>query len=77
MLGITVLHLSELTKLSNGGHMAEAAENVLHLSELTKLSNKIHTSDASGMVLHLSELTKLSNSGRTLLKFRWFYIFLN
>ena len=43
MLGITwtaaVLHLSELTKLSNTIVYEKIDGDVLHLSELTKLSN--------------------------------------
>ena len=34
-----VLHLSELTKLSNSIVVANVCAGVLHLSELTKLSN--------------------------------------
>ena len=41
MIANDVLHLSELTKLSNGGVAHANRFYVLHLSELTKLSNYI------------------------------------
>ena len=56
-----VLHLSELTKLSNDGHAIYNLTSVLHLSELTKLSNQARELPGVVEVLHLSELTKLSN----------------
>ena len=72
-----VLHLSELTKLSNKETCNLSDKVVLHLSELTKLSNMFGGYIINPKVLHLSELTKLSNG------FVWyesqfeFYIFLN
>ena len=37
--GVDVLHLTELTRLSNTSVSAEPEDAVLHLTELTRLSN--------------------------------------
>ena len=60
------LHLSELTKLSNGFALFIVNICALHLSELTKLSNMSVIPESSVEALHLSELTKLSNLKFTL-----------
>ncbi len=73
----TVLHLSELTKLSNGINATENELEVLHLSELTKLSNDFARENYGMRVLHLSELTKLSNDFYAGQLAELFYIFLN
>ena len=72
-----VLHLSELTKLSNTLIEELKKYLVLHLSELTKLSNGFVYDYFGGTVLHLSELTKLSNLYKPLSVSYKFYIFLN
>ena len=64
-----VLHLSELTKLSNEFGEKYGYTFVLHLSELTKLSNAVMIALIVLLVLHLSELTKLSNVYQSFISF--------
>ena len=60
-----VLHLTELTRLSNGERIKYADSKVLHLTELTRLSNAVRSASLRALVLHLTELTRLSNSEST------------
>ena len=56
-----LLHLTELTRLSNRFFSTYKNRKVLHLTELTRLSNLDEDQVAAGEVLHLTELTRLSN----------------
>ena len=57
-----VLHVSELTRLSNVYVAGIVNSSVLHTSELTRLSNQAYYYWIDKLVLHTSELTRLSNS---------------
>ena len=72
-----VLHLYDLTKLSNLLMIFYVYVFVLHLYELTKLSNHTHRMHLCTSVLHLYELTKLSNKKGTNAMEERFYTFMN
>ena len=61
MIQAEVLHLSEITRFSNGYDLATQFTTVLHLSEITRFSNLYVDEQSSIDVLHLSEITRFSN----------------